>query len=1245
MTRGRGSSLLLSLLLLLQLAEGRELQQCESCFAPIEFIPDLFKPTYTIGVLSYEGPQAAYGAYEKTFRDYLTATAGRRFDPPLSFEMIELDFQSMYELTEEKEVDYLFVSPSGAACLEAQYKTQSLASILNRSTKGGTPRDFPEFAGAIIVEASNDNINVVEDLKDKIVAATSISGFGSGLSQFYEMQKRGMMYLNDPSAVIFTNNQAQVVLGVLNGTFDVGFARADVIDDILEESGDINDLSRIKVLEDRSDLTDAGTYPYPHTTPMYPEWNIAALKQTPSEISREVQAALLALTDHARTGQALEECVVADTTNSSCSDLKSLDPLARCDTTDEIAMLALQALRDGDYGGWRTTKSYSEIRGILQIAGFIKQEPVDGVWKCLPPSDLYEQIVCPDNFYKLPLDSYNEACVGIGLGFECPDSYDCVCKPCFEATAVEVAVEGKYKRGEGCPKMSVCGEVEQNEVITFTVADNTRAGLNLTVVVLEGNNKREVPIKAGSAADLYSFSVSSSRVGSMILQIFDGENEVAVSPLRVRVNSRTCDPGRRPDEMGKCICAGIFIPLVALGSVALYWYVKGKNHAANSLFLVKPSELQFSDPPNIIGRGSFGFVLQAEYRGSKVAVKRVIPPKKTKKTQLDGTRFGYNVRAVSSSLSPNNSTESTQRSDVETGRRNSSESRSRQERSAKKSLSGSFNVTIQSGGIEKAPMESDIDDEEDISVDLSSDPQLNLKAEEEFSSVSSAGDNEISLSTRSVERLQAGFPNLMASTESRIIDLNEDGLVKKKRGSTEKAKTVSQMKLEFIEEMRVLSKLRHPNITTVMGAVIDKGSDPMLIMEFMEHGSLQEVLLNPTMVIESDLILHILKDIAQGVRFLHSSDPPLIHGDLKSGNVLIDSKFRAKLSDFGLSKRKPDKATGTPLWMAPELLLGQSMNTPKSDMYSVGIIMYEIFSRKEPYNEATESNAELLRAIVDRKKSKRPRIPPYCPMKVKKLIKFLWHADPALRPTARELDNRLQEMDAKVFDSCTLAAMGHRLDKPEEGDHEHFLYQAFPRHVADVLKAGGKVKPEPHDNVTIFFSDIVGFTTIASRLEPWKVSHLLDRLYMKFDKLSQRHDLFKIETIGDAYMCAGNLAKDQSGDHVKRVALFALDAIKVASETLIDEENPSDGCVLIRVGFHSGPVVSNVVGSLNPRYGIFGDTVNVASRMESNSEEGRIHCSKASAKQLMNQAPEIPLKLRGETHIKGKGKMVTYWVG
>ena len=106
-----------------------------------------------------------------------------------------------------------------------------------------------------------------------------------------------------------------------------------------------------------------------------------------------------------------------------------------------------------------------------------------------------------------------------------------------------------------------------------------------------------------------------------------------------------------------------------------------------------------------------------------------------------------------------------------------------------------------------------------------------------------------------------------------------------------------------------------------------------------------------------------------------------------------------------------------------------------------------------------------------------------------------------------------------------------------------------------------------------------------------------------------------------------------------------MEAVAAANNILIDEDEPQAGCVHIRVGFHSGPVVSNVIGSLNPRYGLFGDTMNTAARMEGLSTRDGIQCSEASARLLKEQAPDFPLRRRGRIAVKGKGQMMTYWVG
>lgn len=280
--------------------------------------------------------------------------------------------------------------------------------------------------------------------------------------------------------------------------------------------------------------------------------------------------------------------------------------------------------------------------------------------------------------------------------------------------------------------------------------------------------------------------------------------------------------------------------------------------------------------------------------------------------------------------------------------------------------------------------------------------------------------------------------------------------------------------------------------------------------EYMDHGSLHDMLHNETMVVDGEQILPILRDIAQGVRFLHSGD--VIHGDLKAANILVDSRLRAKVADFGLSQKKRLGATGTPYWMAPELLRGESTNTTKSDVYAFGVILFEVYSRKEPYED--EEFSGVMEKLIDPSMNKRPGLPKGMPPQVQSLMAECFAEDPEERPSFKDLDIRLKAMDVAKVEPDLRRAFAKKRDASKVS----LLEEVFPPHIAEALRTGRKVEPESKEMVTIVFSDIVGFTTISSELSPMKVSDMLDRLYRKFDDLSRKHDVVRTRKLA----CATN---------------------------------------------------------------------------------------------------------------------------
>ncbi|XP_045652704.1 guanylate cyclase soluble subunit beta-2-like [Ursus americanus] len=208
----------------------------------------------------------------------------------------------------------------------------------------------------------------------------------------------------------------------------------------------------------------------------------------------------------------------------------------------------------------------------------------------------------------------------------------------------------------------------------------------------------------------------------------------------------------------------------------------------------------------------------------------------------------------------------------------------------------------------------------------------------------------------------------------------------------------------------------------------------------------------------------------------------------------------------------------------------------------------------------------------------------------------------------------------------------------EKKKTETLLYAMLPEHVANQLKEGKKVAAGEFKTCTILFSDVVTFTNICAACHPIQIVTMLNSMYSKFDRLTSVHEVYKVETIGDAYMVVGGVPVP-IGSHAQRVANFALGMRISAKEVM----NPITGePIQIRVGVHTGPVLAGVVGDKMPRYCLFGDTVNTASRMESHGLPDKVHLSPTAYSALENQGFEIIE--RGEIEVKGKGKMTTYFL-
>ncbi|XP_057413615.1 guanylyl cyclase C isoform X2 [Balaenoptera acutorostrata] len=476
----------------------------------------------------------------------------------------------------------------------------------------------------------------------------------------------------------------------------------------------------------------------------------------------------------------------------------------------------------------------------------------------------------------------------------------------------------------------------------------------------------------------------------------------------------------------------------------------------------------------------------------------------------------------------------------------------------------------------------------------------------------------------------------------------------------------------FTEKQKIdlnkLLQIDYYNLTKFYGTV---KLDSMIfgVIEYCERGSLREVL-NDTIsypdgtFMDWEFKISVLYDIAKGMSYLHSSKTE-VHGRLKSTNCVVDSRMVVKITDFGCNSILPPRKD---LWTAPEHLR-QANISQKGDVYSYGIIAQEIILRRETfYTFSCRDQKEKIFRVENSDGAK-----PFRPdlfletaeekeLEVYLLVKTCWEEDPEKRPDFKKIENTLAKIFGLFHDQKNETYMDTlirrlqlysrnlehlveertQLYKAERDRADRLNFMLLPRLVVKSLKEKGIVEPELYEEVTIYFSDIVGFTTICKYSTPMEVVDMLNDIYKNFDHILDHHDVYKVETIGDAYMVASGLPKRNGNRHAIDIAKMALDILSFMGT--FELEHLPGLPIWIRIGIHSGPCAAGVVGIKMPRYCLFGDTVNTASRMESTGLPLRIHVSGSTISILKRTECQFRYEVRGETYLKGRGTETTYWL-
>ena len=296
-------------------------------------------------------------------------------------------------------------------------------------------------------------------------------------------------------------------------------------------------------------------------------------------------------------------------------------------------------------------------------------------------------------------------------------------------------------------------------------------------------------------------------------------------------------------------------------------------------------------------------------------------------------------------------------------------------------------------------------------------------------------------------------------------------------------------------------QVRQANVMPCLGVGRGPAGETLLIMPLMEPGTIGDLVNNKQHEMDADTVRSIATDVANAMVFLHACDPPSVGHNLKPHHLLLDASWRTLV---GLSFRAPNTQS---VWAPPECLRGGRW-TMQADVYSFGMLLYTLVHRRQPF-EGVDAETLLDRIRDASDESSVDRRPPMSGTQpVHDLIRACLNEEPLERPSFDKIRAALQAMGGTRAPRPSFSASRERPGQ---------VRGMFPDDVRQLIEAGEAVPPTKHPEVTIFFSDIKGFTDIARTLQPELVQAMLDRLYQYMDRCAEDNGIHKMETIGDRY--------------------------------------------------------------------------------------------------------------------------------